>query len=121
MRWCSTILVLCASIPLWADERQTRLEVLGVTQWHSAGVTGRGVTVAILDSGFRGYRTHLGKALPATVTVKSFRHDGDLEAKDSTHGILCAELIHALTPDAKLLCANWEPDRPDTFLAAIKW
>jgi subtilisin family serine protease len=121
MRWCSTILVLCLGTALYADERQARLESLGVTRWHHAGFTGRNTTVAILDSGFRGYRTHLSKALPTTVTVKSFRHDADLEAKDSSHGILCAEIIHAIAPEAKLLFANWEPDQPDTFLAAIKW
>jgi hypothetical protein len=79
------------------------------------------VTVAVLDTGFRGYRTHLGKALPATVTTKSFRRDDDLEAKDSTHGILCAELLHTLAPDAKLLLANWDTDEPATFLAALAW
>src|SRR5262245_4106261 len=97
------------------------LAALGVDRWHAAGHHGRGVRVAVLDSGFRGYREHLGRALPERVTVNSFRFDGDLEAKDSQHGILCAEVIHALAPDAELLLANWEPDNPGQFLRAVRW
>src|SRR5581483_4030495 len=70
---------------------------------------------------FRGYQAHLGHALPEHVTVHSCRADGDLEAKNSQHGILCGEVVHALAPDAELLFANWEPDRPDQFLDAVRW
>jgi subtilisin family serine protease len=79
------------------------------------------VKIAILDSGFRGYHDFLGTILPERVTARSFRGDGNLEAKDSQHGILCGEVIHALAPDADLLLANWEPDRPEQFLAAARW
>jgi subtilisin family serine protease len=79
------------------------------------------VTVAVLDSGFRGYQAFLGTLLPAVIAVHSFRGDGNLEAKDSRHGILCGEVIHALAPEARLLFANWEPDRPDQFLQAVQW
>src|SRR5947209_14411596 len=102
-------------------QRARLLARLGVDRWQALGQRGRGFRVAILDSGFRGYREHLGKALPARVTVKSFRGDGNLEAKDSQHGILCGEVIHALVPDAELLLANWEPDRPKQFLEAVRW
>jgi subtilisin family serine protease len=97
------------------------IEQLGVAAWHEAGYRGRGVKIAVLDTGFQGYRQHLGRCLPAAVTVHSFRHDGNLEARDSQHGILCAEVVHTLAPDAELLLANWEPDEPDSFLAAVRW
>ncbi|MCI0463584.1 MAG: S8 family serine peptidase [Gemmataceae bacterium] len=97
------------------------LAQLGVARWHGAGYRGRGVKVAILDSGFRGYRDHLGHALPAQVATRSFRTDGNLEAKDSQHGILCGEVVHALAPEAELLFANWEPDSPEQFLKAVRW
>ncbi len=96
-------------------------ERLGVTGWQRAGYRGRGLKVAVLDSGFRGYRAHLGKALPVQVATCSFRNDGDLEARDSQHGVLCAEVIHALAPEAELLLANWEPDQPARFLDAVRW
>jgi subtilisin family serine protease len=106
------------------DEGRLRaelLEQLGVTTWHAAGYRGRGVKIAVLDSGFRGYRAHLGKALPDRVAVKSFTFDGNLEARDSQHGILCSEVIATLAPEAELLLANWEPERPGQFLEAVTW
>jgi subtilisin family serine protease len=102
-------------------QRSQHLAQLGVDRWHALGCSGRGVKVAILDSGFRGYRAHLGRALPACVQVQSFRADGDLEARDSPHGILCAEVVHALAPGADVLLANWDPDRPEHFLRAVRW
>jgi subtilisin family serine protease len=93
----------------------------GVARWHSAGYRGRGVGVLVLDTGFRGYREALGSALPREVKVRSFRADGNLEARPSEHGILCAGVIHALAPEAELLFANWEPGRPERFLEAVRW
>jgi subtilisin family serine protease len=114
----------CGLPPPDADpesERARHLTRLGVERWHRSGYTGRGLKVAILDSGFRGYRDSLGKALPAHVTTRSFRFDGNMEAKNSQHGILCAEIIHALAPEAELLLATWEADNPDQFLQAARW
>jgi len=108
----------------YANPLQARLQHLtrlGADRWQAAGCRGKGVKIAILDTGFRGYRDYLGRALPEHVTVRSFRTDSNLEAKDSQHGILCGEVIHALAPDAELLLANWEPDRSDQFLAAVRW
>ena len=102
-------------------ERGELLRRLGVPAWHALGWRGRGLKVAVLDSGFSGYSDHLGAALPRSVKVHSFRFDGDLEAKDSQHGILCAEVIHALAPEAELMLANWEPEHPNQFLAAVRW
>src|SRR5262245_40813347 len=102
-------------------QRAHHLERLGVDRWHATGQRGGGLKVAVLDSGFAGYRDRLGKALPRRVTVRSFRSDGNLEAKDSQHGILCGEVIHALAPEADLLFANWEPQHPDQFLDAVRW
>jgi hypothetical protein len=104
-----------------AEERTRHMALLGVGRWHSAGCFGQGMKIAILDSGFRGYRDHLGKALPAHLDARSFRADGNLEAKDSQHGILCGEVIHALAPAAEILFANWEPDEPSRFLEAVRW
>jgi hypothetical protein len=102
-------------------ERIRLLTQLGVARWHAAGYRGQGVKIAVLDSGFRGYRKQLGKALPAHVLTHSFRTDANLEARDSQHGILCAEVLHALAPEAELLFANWDPDRADQFLEAVRW
>jgi subtilisin family serine protease len=116
-------LCLCDTFvgPVAQSGREEVMKRLGVPNWHGAGWKGQGLKVAVLDSGFHGFRTHLGTALPQNVETRSFRFDGNLEAKDSQHGILCAEVIHALAPEANLLLANWEPERPDRFLAAVRW
>src|SRR5262245_65922875 len=88
-------------------ERDRHLEAVGATNWHGSGVRGAGIRVAVLDTGFRGYRDLLGTALPAKVMARSFRRDGNLEARDSNHGVMCAEVIHTLAPDAELVFANW--------------
>jgi Subtilase family len=104
-----------------ALERKLHLANLGAGHWHHQGQRGQGIKIAILDSGFRDYRQFLGKGLPTTVKVRSFRSDRNLEARDSQHGILCAEVLHAIAPDAELLLANWEPDSPQAFLDAVRW
>ena len=102
-------------------ERGRHLEHLGAQRWHDAGYLGQGVKIAILDTGFQGYKKFLGLALPELVQIRSFRRDGNAEAKGSQHGILCAEVVHALAPGAELLLANWEPDDPASFLDAVRW
>jgi len=103
------------------QDLRRHLAGLGADRWHRAGFTGRGIKIAVLDSGFRGYRAQLGKALPAHIGTRSFRFDGNMEAKDSQHGVLCSEVLHALAPDAELLLATWEADNPDQFLQAARW
>lgn len=98
-----------------------QLSRLGADAWQRVGFKGAGVKIAVLDSGFRGYRESLGRTLPEPVAVKSFRHDGDLEARDSAHGVHCAEVIHAIAPKAALIFATWEPDDADSFLDAARW
>src|SRR5947199_8429330 len=75
-------------------DRPALLARLGADRWHAAGHRGRGVTVAVLDTGFRGWRAHLGAALPRTIPSRSFRADGLMETRDSQHGILCGEVVH---------------------------
>src|SRR6202011_3040173 len=92
------------------------LEALNVRAWHEAGYRGLGLKVAVLDSGFCGFRAHLGKALPAQVKTRSFRLDGNLEAKESQHGLLCAAVIHTLAAEATCCWPTGKPsDRNSTW------
>jgi subtilisin family serine protease len=104
-----------------ARQRRAHLAKLGIEHWHQHSRRGQGVKIAVLDSGFRDYRQFLGKGLPAKVTVRSFRKDQNVEARDSQHGILCGEVLHALAPEAELLLANWETDDSQAFLDAVRW
>jgi subtilisin family serine protease len=121
LRWALVILAVAPAAALSGAPAERLLEDLGVRAWHDAGYRGQGVKVAVLDTGFGGYQEQLGKALPAHVRARSFRRDDNLEARDSRHGILCAEVVHAVAPGAELLLANWEPERPDQFLDAVHW
>lgn len=103
------------------EQRREHLRGLGIHSWHEKGWRGKKIKIAVLDTGFRGYRAYLGKGLPREVQVRSFRRDGQMEARPSQHGILCAEIVHTLAPDAELLLANWEPDQPESFLEAVAW
>ena len=107
MAVCTLGIARAAEPPLPAD----------VARWHAAGFTGQQITVAVLDSGFRGYRVHL----PASVEAKSFRTDGNLEPNDSMHGLICADATRRLAPGCDLILANWEPDDPRSFIAAVRW
>src|SRR5687768_2924138 len=77
-----------AASPDVARDRARLLAGLGADRWHAAGHRGQGVKVAVIDSGFRGWRGFLGRALPGRVLARSFRLDSALEARDSQHGIL---------------------------------
>lgn len=103
------------------QELRQHLEQLGVPRWHQLGYRGQGVKIAVLDTGFEGWRQYLGKGLSKQVTTRSFRADGNLEARASQHGILCAEILHTLAPDAEILLANWDTETPATFLQAVRW
>lgn len=107
--------------PFPEKHRSRHLARLGVDRWQAAGCRGQGTKIAVLDSGFRGYRAQLGKALPEKIVTRSFRTDGNLEARDSQHGILCGEVLHALAPEAELLFANWDTSSPEQFLDALRW
>ncbi len=74
-------------------------QVIKADEWQTAGYTGEGVKVAILDGGFTGYSSLLGTELPASVTTQSFYAGSDIEAY-TAHGTASAEIIYDIAPDA---------------------
>jgi hypothetical protein len=83
--------------------------IVGASAWHAAGLTGSGVRVAIVDTGFLGYESLLGGDLPATVTTRSFRFDGGIHG-GSRHGTAVAEIVHDVAPGASLYLVAIESD-----------
>jgi subtilisin family serine protease len=81
------------------------MAAMNVAAWHTAGIKGAGVKVAVIDGGFTGYAALLGTDLPATVTPKNFV-DGEADpgdvGTDSIHGTACAEIVHDIAPEAEL-------------------
>ena len=78
--------------------------------WQSAGVTGAGVKVAVLDLGFQGYEAKLGTELPASVTAMSFVAGGDVHGGGETHGTGVAEIVHEMAPGAQMYLANFSTE-----------
>lgn len=98
------------------------VKVTGASKWQEPQVKyserEEPVKIAILDLGFKGYQNLLGIELPAQVTAKSFRDDGDIAAGEE-HGTACAEIVYDMAPDAKLYLVNF--DLFDEFQNAVDW
>lgn len=79
-----------------------------------AGVTGLGVSVAVIDGGFLDYAT---AELPPNVTVRSFRSDGLTDV--TAHGTACAEVLADMAPacDMNLLAVDSMVDTEN----ALEW
>ena len=85
------------------------VEVINASKMHSMGFNGSGVKIAIIDLGFSGYMSKLGTELPESVTVKSFRQGGDIEAGEN-HGTAVAEIVYDVAPNASLYFINFDSD-----------
>ena len=90
-------------IPLQALSTST---LVGADAWIDGGLTGRGVKVAILDTGFAGYEAALGSTLPNAVTARSFRADRAIEGSND-HGRRAAEIVSSLAPGAQLYLVSF--------------
>jgi hypothetical protein len=100
------------------------VHVVHADEWQRQGITGKGMKIGILDvGGFLGYEELRGKELPQRVTVKAFNRSGNIEGnptdddEERVHGTACAEIIHAMAPDAELYFAAFDSNEEN----AIKW
>ena len=85
----------------------------GATAWHSAGYTGRGVKVGIIDTGFAGFSARMGNELPANVTARCYTDVGvftsnlaDCESAESAYGASTAETLLDIAPGVDLYISN---------------
>ena len=95
------------------------VNLIGADEWHTAGYTGQGVKVAILDGGFKGYESLLGSELPDTVVYQSFAYDDATGEEASIHGTACAEVVHEIAPEAELYLVAYDEDVG--FGKAVDW
>jgi subtilisin family serine protease len=74
----------------------------GATAWQTAGRTGAGVRVAVVDLGFAGYRSRQAEGdLPQSLTTVDFCPVGTFETKTG-HGTAVAEIVSEMAPGAQL-------------------
>jgi subtilisin family serine protease len=80
------------------------------------GVSGGGVSVGILDTGFKGINALVGTEVPEDTfgTEYVIEHVDDFEEE---HGTACAEIIHDVAPGATLFLASFEDEV--TWAAAV--
>jgi subtilisin family serine protease len=96
-----------------------------VPAWHTAGLTGSGVKVGIIDLGFRGITALLGTELPASVHARCATGIGAFTARladcdtGTAHGTAAAELVADLAPKAELFVATWSS--PLDTVATVRW
>ena len=79
--------------------------------WHTAGATGAGAKVAVIDLGFAGLAGRQAAGdLPAGLTTVDYC-GGSLGAPQ-VHGTAVAEIVHEMAPDAQLyaICVDSEVD-----------
>ena len=100
---------------------------MGADALWSRGILGQGQTVAVLDEGFSGLDRSiaLGELPPReAMTIRSFDPEGGLEGRTefglpTQHGVRMAELIHDLTPEARLVLVGYRTI--DQFEEAAAW
>ena len=80
--------------------------------WHTAGYTGDGVKVGVIDGGFDGFIALMGSELPANVTARCYTDIGvftsniaDCEPYGS-HGTAVSETLLDIAPNATLYITN---------------
>ncbi|MBI2908607.1 MAG: S8 family serine peptidase [Chloroflexi bacterium] len=95
------------------------IDLTAASLWQAAGIKGTGVKVGIIDGGFAGFQKLLGSELPASVTYRSLRADGDITGGGDAHGTAVAEIIHDMAPGAALYLANFDTDVE--FGNAVVW
>lgn len=94
----------------------------GADAWHTAGITGRGVKVGIIDTDFYGYdilamRTPAEVPMPSNDQVRCYTSTGTYTDKlydcggvpGKYHGTAVAEALINVAPDATLYISNAKP------------
>ena len=108
------------------NARSEGLDLIGTAPWHEIGLSGQGVRVGVIDSGFKDHERLFGSDLPERhdVTSRSFRSDEDIECNNCPevsqfHGLATAEVVHDVAPRAQLLLSNFGTDVQ--FEQSINW
>jgi len=96
------------------------LRAINVERLHRAGLTGKDVKIGIIDFGFQGYAALERRGvLPRPAAQRAFNESGRMENGEN-HGTGCAEIIHAVAPDARLYLAAID-GREGQLLQAMRW
>ena len=96
----------------------------GAPAWNGVGVTGDGVKVGIIDTGFSGYDS-IGAELPRVAGARCYRYgfgrttDDPRDCVGDVHGTAVAEAVIDIAPDASLYIAM--PRTQGDLQDAVDW
>jgi len=76
------------------------VDVINADKVHEVGIRGEDVKIAIIDTGFKAYKSNPEIPAENIEVNKSFRADGKIDI--SEHGTACAEVVLDVAPNAKL-------------------
>jgi len=131
-----------STLPAWSDaftaESLRRLSVSGplaeVTRdWAWGGSTGKGIKVAVIDSGIESDHPALEGSVAGGIGIEfdpsaenSLRYDTEEKPQDMFgHGTACASIIHSLAPEAEIysvrVLGRDGKGRSLQFAAGINW
>jgi subtilisin family serine protease len=93
------------AIPLAIESEGVGLT--GASSYHSAGYTGSGVKVAVIDGGFAGLSSAISDGeLPDTAVMIDCTGSScvstDFSSETELHGTACAEIVYDMAPEAEL-------------------
>ena len=77
---------------------------------RASRANGAGVSVAVLDGGFKGVEALIPDELPEGLVSATDFVLQRLDSYDSAHGTACAEIIHDMAPGARLVLAGFEDE-----------
>ena len=105
----ATLPDLPASTPSTRGLMSDGLQATKANLLHARGIKGAHIKIGIIDFGFTGYNALQSRGLlPAPKAVKAFGADNGWDRVDKgvVHGAACAEIIHAMAPEAELYIAS---------------
>ena len=98
--------------PLIGEFTSQGVGVIGALAWHEAGYKGQGVKVGIIETGFEGYSSLIGKELPTPAGIRCYTGSGvfsgdikDCENGD-VHGTATTETVIDVAPEVALYIAR---------------
>jgi subtilisin len=98
-------------------------------EWAWGGSTGKGIKVAVIDSGIDASHPAVGKPVAGYVAIKEgpqgFLYDAEPHGDSCGHGTACAGLIRAIAPDCDLysikVLGTGFFGRGAMFIAGLRW
>ena len=92
--------------------------------WHTAGYTGSGVKVGVIDLGFEGFSALMGSELPANVTARCYTASGVFtsnlaDCETDGHGTAVSETLLDIAPDVTLYITN--PGTWGDLRSSVDW